>query len=510
MCLQAATRDVWQRKAIAGASSTSLLTAGASSSEGGDAARDITITSESQDVTYGYIGEEGEVSSIADTTLSAGDEQDHDRRLAAFLKRYMRFSSGTYGRRATEFLYKKRKQPIPGFPRSSSEEKRDHDEHTAFSEHISESEASIYHSSFSEKGNASILEKDLSGVSSLYHPYFFLIVDHSFKQVVLSLRGTLSLHDLMVDLTCETDIFEYDGAKHPVHSGMFRAARQLASPDNPIGVLHALRDALQKHNDYGLVLTGHSLGAGLASLLALHFADPRTCSTTEESGLPAGRRVRCFAYSAPCTMGLELSRLCRELITSVVLGDDLVSRLSLGSVRDLKSVALRMHEEKEFAKEVRGKVLFPKRQQQQKGSAEEAEDLGKGKATVVSTVSTVSVGSSTDALGDDEETIQFVSVREKITIECFKNEKLYPGGRVFWILPYQGLVAGAEITSEDAAAFGGPDASGTASSSSSTSSTTYRVFEVNDLEVAFGEIQFTKTMLADHMPNTVEEVINSL
>ena len=37
-----------------------------------------------------------------------------------------------------------------------------------------------------------------------YRPTFFLLIDHSSSSIVLALRGTLSFHDLMIDLTCET------------------------------------------------------------------------------------------------------------------------------------------------------------------------------------------------------------------------------------------------------------------------------------------------------------------
>lgn len=55
-----------------------------------------------------------------------------------------------------------------------------------------------------------------------------------------------------------------------------------------------------------LVLCGHSLGAGVAALLGLMWADPTTCRTVKDSGLPVGRKVGvwCFAppYATPCLL----------------------------------------------------------------------------------------------------------------------------------------------------------------------------------------------------------------
>lgn len=53
-----------------------------------------------------------------------------------------------------------------------------------------------------------------------------------------------------------------NGVTGTVHSGMYNAARQLADPDHPSAVFLAVRTALQKNENYGLTITGHSLGAG--------------------------------------------------------------------------------------------------------------------------------------------------------------------------------------------------------------------------------------------------------
>jgi hypothetical protein len=71
------------------------------------------------------------------------------------------------------------------------------------------------------------------------------------------------------------------------------------------------------------------------------WADPRTCLTHRVSGMPIGRRVSAYCYAPPCLASASLSKLAASsnLIISFVYSHDVVSRLSLGSVRDLRRAA---------------------------------------------------------------------------------------------------------------------------------------------------------------------------
>lgn len=94
------------------------------------------------------------------------------------------------------------------------------------------------------------------------------------------------------------------------------------------------------------------------------WADPRTCLTVRSSGLPVGRRISVYCFGPPCVYtfipyiipfsfrsnlsfihsraltDIALSKLADRLVTSFVYSHDVVSRLSLGSVRDLRNAAL--------------------------------------------------------------------------------------------------------------------------------------------------------------------------
>ncbi|KAF9960660.1 hypothetical protein BGZ72_006391 [Mortierella alpina] len=252
-----------------------------------------------------------------------------------------------------------------------------------------------------------------------YSPRYYLLDDVETKQIVLVLRGTKSLHDLMIDLTCDgadlwldhdtTPLRDADGSivaeerlvevevsygpginhnnddtrsnsskgasprkRRPfrVHTGFLKAARTIASAET-IGIQEKVKAALESRPDYSLLLIGHSLGAGIASVLSMLWADPATGLTPEmpshslghsshgngnrgpggsardfylpgylplnnaDSFLPPGRRVKCYAYGSPKVMCPRLSKRAIKLVTSISYGDDVVGRLSLGSVRNI-------------------------------------------------------------------------------------------------------------------------------------------------------------------------------
>ena len=88
---------------------------------------------------------------------------------------------------------------------------------------------------------------------------------------------------------------EIDGS---VHSGMFDSAMIISQ--GPI--LEVVADALRNYESYSLVLTGHSLGAGCAVLLAMLWSRKIRKSegsfefvTDISQGLPL-RPIHCYVY----------------------------------------------------------------------------------------------------------------------------------------------------------------------------------------------------------------------
>ncbi|XP_035230504.1 diacylglycerol lipase-beta-like [Stegodyphus dumicola] len=173
-------------------------------------------------------------------------------------------------------------------------------------------------------------DEDLIFVSfhnRVYEIPFYVAVDHQTCSVVVSIRGTLSLSDTLTDLTAECDRLFTDGCPQGVfcHRGMLRAAYFVK---NKLEESHALSDAFALHQSYSLAITGHSLGAGTAALLALLLR-------------PIYPNLRCFAFSPPGgLLSLEAVKYSEDFVMSVTLGDDLVPRLSVPTVEDMKKKLL--------------------------------------------------------------------------------------------------------------------------------------------------------------------------
>lgn len=156
----------------------------------------------------------------------------------------------------------------------------------------------------------------------------------------------MSLHDVLVDLVCEQESFvacHEDNGEHlgKTHKGFLAAARVLAAE------LHEhVAQALTENDGYGLVMTGHSLGAGVASLLTLLWAPMPVFKS---------RNIRAYAFGVPCCLCYEISQspFARAHITSVVLGDDIVCRLSLSTFKELQRDLVALSEDFDFEEKMK-------------------------------------------------------------------------------------------------------------------------------------------------------------
>lgn len=172
-----------------------------------------------------------------------------------------------------------------------------------------------------------ISDTDLVYVSfhnKIYQIPFYVAIDRGQQTVVVSVRGTLSLKDAVTDMSAESDALEM--VENAVgHRGILQAAKYIKDQLLGKGILEA---AFQQAQGAGLVICGHSLGAGAAALLALLL----------KSEYPD---VRCFAYSPPGGLiSYNASVFCRDFVCSVILGKDFIPRLGLVSMEDLKAKTL--------------------------------------------------------------------------------------------------------------------------------------------------------------------------
>lgn len=250
------------------------------------------------------------------------------------LARYARFSSASYGQSFMRLL------GIGRFDVPFSTTGAHHSEHYAFAHHAGVSLDQILLSSYSDK-----VVDTTSGIL-LDH---FIVIDHDPKAVVLTIRGTWGLDDVLTDLACEYEDFEIHGSSYKAHHGILRCARSMIRKNSR--VLTTIKQAMVGMGpEYGLIICGHSLGGGVGALLSILLTefDPVVDDfvTSEQSMLPRGRRVHCFTYGCPPTISDRLRKITERLITSVVYGYDIVPSLSLGMLQDFQAIALAFRDEK--------------------------------------------------------------------------------------------------------------------------------------------------------------------
>ncbi|RCI04191.1 hypothetical protein CU098_008664 [Rhizopus stolonifer] len=332
-----------------------------------------------------------------------------------------------------------------------------HPNHHAFAHHTGNSVEDILLSSYT---NRSPLYLHNPSIHALVH---YVTVDHAAKAIVLTCRGTLGLSDLLTDLSFDYTDFNLPSEStkfFKAHSGMLDAAQLLAKEKGE--VYQKIRQGLQSYPDYGLVMCGHSLGGGVASLLCVLWSqqikrdqgNKRLPSfvTSNQSGLPAGRPIHCYAYGPPGVMSLELSNYCAGLVTSVVYGYDIVSSLSWGILKDFKNIATSLHTEADVAEEIIARVIGRMQEQNYKNE---------------------------DELNEDD---QWFWAMIKTMRADMTAEKMYPPSIVYSIETIPHVKEQHKVV----------------------------LYRCDDVQARFSEIVFSKTMFMDHSPLMYERAIKKL
>lgn len=165
--------------------------------------------------------------------------------------------------------------------------------------------------------------------NQIYEIPFFVALDHKREAVLVAIRGTLSLRDVLTDLSAECETLPIEGVSGTcyAHKGMSQAAGYIYKKLVNDGILN---QSFSIAPEYKLVITGHSLGGGTASLLAILL----------RSSFP---NLQCYSFSPPGgLMSKALADYSKQFVVSVVLGKDLVPRLSYPNMEDLKRRILKM------------------------------------------------------------------------------------------------------------------------------------------------------------------------
>ncbi|KAH9325000.1 hypothetical protein KI387_005178, partial [Taxus chinensis] len=165
--------------------------------------------------------------------------------------------------------------------------------------------------------------------SNVMRPGYYIGVDHRNKLVILGIRGTHTVHDLITDMVSLSNQEVYfDGFE--VHFGTAEAARWFFCNE-----LETLRKCLKMHEGFQLRLVGHSLGGAAAALLATMFRK----RSEEELGFSPDI-VSSVGIATPPCVSRTLAESCVDFVTTVVLQDDAVPRMSGASLARLRSEIL--------------------------------------------------------------------------------------------------------------------------------------------------------------------------
>jgi len=165
-------------------------------------------------------------------------------------------------------------------------------------------------------------------------PYCILL-DHERSLVVLSVRGSLSLEDIVTDTLVLPESLEEVGTKYGFDGrGQYCHAGVLACFENVIRDLekHGWLERLleEQYPNYNLRIVGHSLGAGVCTLLGYVL----------RSKYPS---LKVFGYSPPgCTMTWEMANDCKAFVTTFILDSDIVPRLSVLAMETLRDEVLEL------------------------------------------------------------------------------------------------------------------------------------------------------------------------
>ncbi|KAM7538915.1 hypothetical protein Aperf_G00000048903 [Anoplocephala perfoliata] len=164
--------------------------------------------------------------------------------------------------------------------------------------------------------------------NKFYSATLMLVIDDISEAIVVILRGTMSGSDTLIDLVGGGEPLrdeDYDlpeDEQFVAHYGMGRTAKNIASR---ILEEHWIESARELRPDYPVVITGHSLGAGLTSLISVFLK-------------PHFPEVKAYAFAPPGgLMNKNLADFTHDFLCSVTYGYDIVCRLQSHTMEDLRA-----------------------------------------------------------------------------------------------------------------------------------------------------------------------------
>lgn len=302
---------------------------------------------------------------------------------------------------------------------------------------------------------------------------FCVVVDHKTKKIVVVIRGTLSFRDFLTDIAADSDVFECEGLPpgSMAHRGMIIGAKVIL---RQLREQKILERAFNTHPNYDLMVTGHSLGAGIGILLAFLLR-------------PQYPNVKVYAFATPAGLiSREVAKVSEEFVLTIGVGDDFVMRLSVDSMENFRTsllMTLRACRLPKYRVVLNGLgyILF--------GIPEK--DLIKTWSTC--NVITPSAGQSPLLSGRDVTRVEEDNMYDQdIARRRFSKVRLYVGGKILHVTKIQPERKESEGKSKK----------------DSSKETKYGMRWAQPEE--FHDLIVMPRMLVDHLPNCIDHVLKTL
>ena len=176
--------------------------------------------------------------------------------------------------------------------------------------------------------------------------------------VLLVVRGTKSMSDLITDALMEASDYEYTPQgmsttiKGKAHGGMQSSGKYLV--DRHQKLLSTLLQ-LSKKRKLQITVIGHSLGAGAATIAAMEWNS--TNSTGSKFGQDSAVSANVIGFGCPALLSRGLSLSTKEYVTTVIVDADFIPRMSAATLvnllLDVKSFDYRKQAERDVEQALR-------------------------------------------------------------------------------------------------------------------------------------------------------------
>ena len=163
------------------------------------------------------------------------------------------------------------------------------------------------------------------------------------KIAVIGIKGTSNLEDFLTDMCANSEEYTLD---HPFYEGGSKTLRchegVYISSQRLVKDLLPLIQNLLLPSGYKIVVVGHSLGAGCATIVSLLLR------ATIPSLLDDPKKLKVWSFASPPVLDLKSALGCSSFVTTVVNNSDVIPRCNIGPLvvmaRLLRAVNKRLME----------------------------------------------------------------------------------------------------------------------------------------------------------------------